>query len=139
MSLQPEQIVHINVVNWFNHEFPELAEDFHHFANERRCSIQQGRTLKRMGVKKGVADFFLALPINRLNKSGLWVELKVGKNKPTKEQISFLDRKKSRGYEATCVWGFDEAKELITYYIMNYNSHRESNIQNNLFNGKPIC
>jgi hypothetical protein len=115
MSLNPEQIDHINVVNWFHYQFPEYADDFHHFANERRCSVQTGRTLKRMGVKKGVFDFFLALPIN--DKSGLWVELKVGNNKPTKEQIEFANRKISRGYQAVFVWGFVAAKEVILVYL----------------------
>jgi hypothetical protein len=115
MSLQPEQIEHINVVNWFNFQFPKLSDDFHHFANERRCSVQQGRTLKRMGVKKGVADFFLALPCGGYH--GLWIELKVGKGKLSPEQIDFLDRKTSRGYMAVPVWGFDAAKEIINTYL----------------------
>ena len=118
MSLQPEQIDHINLVNWFNYQFKELSDDFHHFASERRCSIQEGRTLKRMGVKRGVADFFLAFPIN--GKSGLWIELKVGKNKPTQEQIDFLNRKSMRGYEALIVWGFEAAKEMILVYLRDY-------------------
>lgn len=115
MSLKPEQIAHINVVNWFCHDFPHFADDFHHFANERKCSMNEGRTLKRMGVKKGVADFFLALPIN--GKSGLWIELKVGKGKLSPDQIRFLDRKIARGYEAVAVWGFEAAKAVILAYL----------------------
>lgn len=126
MSLNPEQVDHINIVNWFNYQFPELSDDLHHFANERRCSIQQGRTLKRMGVKKGVADFFLALPQN--GKSGIWLELKVGKNKPTKEQLEFLARKIARGYDASVVWGFDGAKEIILSYLKDYISSSRRNI-----------
>lgn len=125
--MQPEQAEHINVVNWFNYQFPDLQDDFHHFANERRCSIQQGRLLKRMGVKRGVSDFFLAIPLN--NKSGLWLELKVGKNKPTKEQVEFLERKLARGYEAIVAWGFDEAKDRITSYLSEYKSKRSVTVQ----------
>lgn len=115
MSLQPEQVEHINIVNWFNYQFPELADDLHHFANERRCSIQQGRTLKRMGVKKGVSDFFLALP--RQGYHGLWLELKVNKGKLTKEQNAFIDRKNQRNYLALACWGFEAAKEVISTYL----------------------
>lgn len=135
--MQAEKIDHINTVNWFNYNFPELSDDFHHFANERRCSIQEGRTLKRMGVKRGVSDFFLALPLN--GKAGLWIELKVGKNKPTKEQTDFLARKTARGYEATAVWGLESAKEIIKVYLSDYISDRDKNIPKNLFNTKPIC
>lgn len=115
MTLSRETVEHINVVNWFHEEFPEYAEDFHHFANERRCSIQQGRLLKRMGVKKGVADFFLAVPFK--GKAGLWIELKVGKGKLSSEQIRFLERKIIRGYEAIVAWGEDAAKAAIVFYL----------------------
>ncbi len=115
MSLKPEQIDHINTVNWFQHEFPEYAADFHHFANERKCSYNEGRTLKKMGVKKGVADFFLALPCGIYH--GLWIELKVGKGKLSIEQSEFLFRKNQRGYLAIAIWGFDAAKEVILAYL----------------------
>ena len=115
---QQERIDHINTVNWFNHHFPELQEDFHHFANERRCTPIEGRMLKRMGVKRGVADFFLAFPQN--GKAGLWIELKVGTNKPSTEQKEFLARKLHRGYEAVCVWGTQAARDVITKYLQDY-------------------
>jgi hypothetical protein len=129
MPLSPEQAEHINVVTWFHYQFPELADDFHHFANERKCSIQQGRTLKRMGVKKGVADFFLALPLN--GKAGLWIELKVGKNKPTKEQIAFAERKTQRHYAFSFSWGFEQTKEAILSYLLPYRANREGIKLNN--------
>jgi hypothetical protein len=121
---KPEQIDHINTVNWFNHYYPELEDDFHHFANERKiekrggAEFYEGKLLKRMGVKKGVADFFLALPLN--GKAGLWIELKVGRNKPSKEQEAFLQRKALRGYEVACVWGTHAAREVIKAYLKDY-------------------
>lgn len=125
--MQPEQIDHINIVNWFNYQFPELSDDFHHFANERRCSIQQGRLLKRMGVKKGVSDFFLAYPVH--GYAGLWLELKVGKNKPTKEQIAFGERKIKRGYQFAFVWGTENALEMIKRYLKDYIPDRQKIMQ----------
>ena len=119
----PERIDHINTVNWFKHHYPELDDDFHHFANERRCSPQEGRMLKRMGVKRGVYDFYLALPLN--GRAGLWVELKHGKNKPTKEQLEFGERKRQRGYDAVVVWGFDAAREAIKQYLQTYTAGRQ--------------
>jgi hypothetical protein len=115
---QNERIDHINTVNWFKHHYPELDADFHHFANERRCTPQEGRMLKRMGVKRGVPDFFLAIPLN--GKAGLWIELKVGANKPSKEQIEFGERKRQRGYEAVVVWGTEAAREAIKAYLQDY-------------------
>jgi len=118
-----EKSDHINFVNWFNHHFPELSDDLHHFANERQCSPQEGRMLKRMGVKKGVPDFFLALPISKTGKAGLWIELKYGKNKPTKEQIEFGERKIKRNYEFAIVWGKEAAKQIILTYLKDYKSN----------------
>jgi len=130
--LRAEEIDHINLVNWFDENFPELEEDFHHFANERFLIPQKdgshwqaGRKLKRMNVKKGVADFFLAFPVN--DKHGLWIELKVGTNKLSPEQIAFLKRKSKRGYIALAVWGFDAAKQIILTYLTEYSSNRDIN------------
>ena len=137
MPLQPEQIDHINIVNWFNYQYPKLADDFHHFANERKCSVYQGRLFKRMGVKRGVSDFFLAIPNGE--HAGLWVELKVGKGKLSKEQIDFIDRKNARGYHAVAVWGYDAAVDVIKTYMINFKENSLSNDQKNLINSSPCC
>lgn len=137
MSLRPEEVDHINTINWFNFEFPELEDDFHHFANERKCSVMEGRKLKRMGVKKGVLDFHLAIPLNGAH--GLWIELKVGKGKLSPEQIEFIKRKTQRGYIAVAVWGFEAAKETILTYLRDYISNREVNAPKKLYNSMPIC
>jgi len=71
-----------------------------------------------MGVKKGVADFFLAIPMN--GKCGLWIELKVRKNKLTPEQTKFLARKTLRGFDAVCVHGAESAKEIISSYLKDF-------------------
>jgi len=135
--MQAERVDHINTVNWFNFHYPELSDDFHHFANERRCSVQEGRMLKRMGVKKGVADFHLALPCG--GHHGLWIELKVGKGKLTPEQKEFLARKTSRGYIAVAVWGFEAAKEIIKTYLSSSETNCAQIVPKKLCNGRPIC
>lgn len=135
--LTDEQIAHINIVNWFREIYPELSDDFHHFANERKCSAQQGRLLKRMGVMKGVSDFFLAFPID--GYCGLWIELKVNKGTITKEQERFLTRKMKNGYGCAAVWGSEAAKEVIKSYLRNYRTNRVNSELKNMFNNKPIC
>lgn len=137
MALQPEQIDHINIINWFNFEFPLYEEDFHHFANERKCTVMQGRTLKRMGVKKGVLDFFLAIPLGL--QHGLWIELKVGKNQPTKEQLEFAERKIMRGYDVVFCWGFKEAKEYISAYMNSVITTGAKNALKLVYKTGPIC
>jgi hypothetical protein len=113
--MNQEDIVQINVVNWFKHNFPHYKKDIHHFANQRRCSQQQGRLLKRMGVTKGVSDLHLALPKD--DYAGMWLELKADNGKPTKEQLEFIEHKNNRGYYATWVTGENNAKREILNYL----------------------
>ena len=102
-------------MEWFHAQYPGLADDIHHFANERKCTPWFGKHLKEMGVKKGVADIFLAVPNS--GKAGLWIELKVGNGRLTKEQREFLARKTARGYTALAVWGWEAAKEATITYL----------------------
>lgn len=115
MKLGAETILQINLVNWFVHEYPQYADDLYHFANERHCTVQQGRILKRMGVRSGVADLFLSVP--REAYHGAWIELKEGNGKPSKAQQDFLARMTVRGYMAVCVTGLDAAKAAIQTYL----------------------
>lgn len=121
MTYRPEEIEHINLVIWFEHHYPELAPDLHHFANERRCSVLEGRKLKRMGVKRGVFDLFLAFP--HLHYHGLWLELKVNKNTLSPEQKEFMTQKTKRGYFCAAAWGFEQGKEMFLHYLKDYKSN----------------
>ena len=57
-----ETAIHINIVTWFGYNYPKYADDLIHIANERKTSWNQGKILKKMGVKRGVPDLFLAIP-----------------------------------------------------------------------------
>ena len=114
--MKPEQVMQINLVNWFGWAYPDYKEDLHHFANERKCSYNEGRTLKRMSVQAGVLDLFLALP--RQNWGGLWLELKITPNELTKEQKEFMKRKQKNGYVCAAVWDkWEEGKDIIIEYL----------------------
>ncbi len=114
--MNDEEIAQINFINWVNHNLPDVAEDTHHFANQRRCSLFEGKKLKRMGVKRGVPDLFIAVPKN--GKAGLWIELKVGNGKLSKEQKQFLERKTNLGYACAAVWGWEAARDILLTYLI---------------------
>lgn len=114
-KLKPEQQLQIQVHEWFVLRYPNHKEEFHHFANERKCSKIYGFILELMGVKAGVADIFIDVPIKSYR--GLWMELKVGNNKPTDNQKRFLARKALIGYATICVVGFDAARIFIEDYM----------------------
>lgn len=77
--------------------------------------IGTARKLKQEGVKAGVPD--LVLPVSRGGYHGLYIELKVGKNKPTKEQKEWLEALKQEGYYATWCVGSEAAIKIIEEYL----------------------
>jgi hypothetical protein len=73
------------------------------------------KKLKAEGVKSGVSDLFLAYPAG--GYCGLWIEMKVGKNKPTPEQEAWINDMNANGYSAWICYGADEAIEVLTNYV----------------------
>jgi len=71
--------------------------------------------LEAAGVKPGVPDIFL--PVARGNHAGLFVEMKYGSNKPTKEQHKYIDMLQREGYAVEVCYGCEEAIQAITAYL----------------------
>lgn len=76
---------------------------------------ETGSLLKSEGVKAGVSDIMLPHPTAAY--CGLFIEMKFGRNKPTKNQIAFIDAMNKVGYLAKVAYGFDEAKAIIVEYL----------------------
>mgnify|MGYP003137283231 CR=1 FL=1 len=70
---------------------------------------------KKSGYKRGFPDLFIYEPKGKF--SGLAIELKVGYNKATKEQLWWFDKLNERNYYACIAWGLDEALEVINRYL----------------------
>lgn len=75
----------------------------------------EGAKLKGMGVKKGVSDVIICEP--RLQYSGMIIELKVGRNKVSPEQLEFLDNMKARGWRTLISYSLDEVMQEVDQYI----------------------
>lgn len=67
----------------------------------KRFSPQAHRLLAE-GLLPGVSDLFL--PVPRWGFHGLWIEMKVGNNKPTPDQLAFMEAMNRYGYLATACW-----------------------------------
>lgn len=80
----------------------------------RRDRIEAAH-LKRQGVKAGVPDICLAYPAGVYH--GLYIELKVGKNKPSDNQKEWIKNLRAAGYMAVVCYGFEQAKETIEKYL----------------------
>lgn len=79
-----------------------------------RYSPQAAR-LKAEGLRPGVPD--LCLPVARQGYHSLYIELKAGRNRPTQEQIAFLDALACQGHLALVCYGAEQAIEAIKEYL----------------------
>jgi hypothetical protein len=71
--------------------------------------------LKAEGVKAGVLDIHLPAP--RSGFYGLWLEMKAGKNRPTAEQLLWMDYLKSAGYCVRLCYSAKDAQKAIEEYL----------------------
>jgi hypothetical protein len=75
--------------------------------------------LKAEGVKAGVPDIFL--PYATYNGTdgyfGLFIEMKIGKNKPTKEQVDWLGALSSNYYCIAVCYSWEEARDVLINYL----------------------
>jgi len=90
-------------------------------ANGRRYS-RQGVLLKREGLRAGVPDIFLPAPRlsgvrRRTMWHGLFVEMKVGKGKPSEAQLEWMHHLRAQGYACVICYGSQQAIEAITAYL----------------------
>ena len=75
----------------------------------------QRNKAKASGYKRGFPDLFIYEP--RENYYGLAIELKVGYNKPTNEQLAWIEELNERGYKACVCTGIEETLEVINNYL----------------------
>ena len=95
-------------------KYPEL-KFMYHVANEGKRTARYGAELKRMGLKNGVPD--IVLPAPRGDYHGLYIEMKVGQNRPTAAQKEFLEFLKSQNYATSVCYGAEEAINIIKTYL----------------------
>lgn len=98
----------------FEGKTPEITLLFHIPNGGRRDKVTAA-LLKAEGVKAGVPD--LCLPVHRGNYHGLFIELKVGSNKPSALQEIWLKQLSQQGYCTAVCYGWHEAAEVIMKYL----------------------
>ena len=86
-----------------------------HVPNESKRSITYGMQLKRAGMRRGFPDLYI--PVPKGGYHGLFIEMKVGKNKPTEAQKYWLQKLRELGHRTDVCYGFDEAIKVIKNYM----------------------
>ena len=120
-ALRSEDTEQINVIAWADWNaimYPELRW-LHHIPNGGSRNKAEAANLKRQGVKAGVPDLFL--PVARGGYHGLYIELKYGKNKTSKNQDKWLSALSKQGYCSMVCYGWVEAKKAICEYLKGEN------------------
>lgn len=97
--------------------------------NEGKRSPKAGNKFKKLGLKPGVSDLFLALP--RSGCHGLWIEMKKQRQHfrgiaeqaaaVTESQRDWINRMNRTGYDAYVCYGADEAIRTIKNYLEGKN------------------
>lgn len=114
---QLEESEQIAIMQWAElarGKYPALKW-LHHIPNGGQRSKATAARLKAAGVKSGVPDLCLPYPCGDYH--GLYIELKVGRNKPSANQNAWLDYLDGAGYCVRVCWGADEAIGEITRYL----------------------
>ena len=122
LSLKPEQITQINILNWLSKFNPLARKLIIKIGNEGKHTISGHRVNSRMGLHKAASD--LLLPMKNKNYCGLFIEIKKdgwecsGKKeaKHVNEQLEFIELMKGQGYWGEMIVGFDNG----VYCIKNY-------------------
>lgn len=102
-------------VRWFRKEYPHLL--IFHVPNGGSRNIIEAKRLKDIGVVAGIPD--LIIPIGSCCGSfhSLYVELKVGNNKPTKKQADIHNILASHDNIVQVCSSFEDFKDIIKKYL----------------------
>lgn len=114
MNEAQEQRFLFQWANLAKQKYPELKL-MHHIPNGGKRDVKTAINLKHEGVKAGVPD--ICLPVARGKFHGLYIELKVGKNKPTPKQLEWIYALEQEGYAVKVCYGWLEARETIENYL----------------------
>lgn len=104
-----EDDLQIAVMDYLRLQYPKAFAM--HVGNGGKRNIREAARLKRMGVTKGVSDILI------LHGNNAALELKIKPNKPTPEQLRFLEKVKELGWSTSVCYDFDSAKEFIDKFF----------------------
>ncbi len=116
LKVPTEEQEHLAFMDWVNLN-PAIRDVLIHIPNGGSRHPLEAKKLKRMGVKRGVSDFFL--PVPRMKYHGLWIELKRKVKAPvlTRWQIEWILQMRENGYVADVARGCEEAINMTKDYF----------------------
>jgi len=113
-----EEDEQIALFRWAAYESAAIQELklMYHIPNGGKRNKVVAAKFKRMGVKAGVPDIFLAAPKGGYH--GLYIELKRTKGGSTSDnQDDWIDALREQGYRVDVCKGWEKARESILDYL----------------------
>jgi hypothetical protein len=104
-----------NCVHWFDLQYARFIYLMFHIANGGKRDAKEAMKFKRMGVRRGVADLFLSIPNSEYH--GLYLELKVGDNTQTENQIMFMRWAQSMKYNYIVIRTIEQFIDAIQEHM----------------------
>ncbi len=117
LKMKGEDLEQATLIQWCNLQSCKYSELKLIFAipNGGYRNKAEARKLKATGTKSGVPDLFL--PVPRSPKHGLFIEMKVGRNKCTDNQKKWIRKLLEQGYEVKVCYSCEEAIQVIKKYL----------------------
>lgn len=117
LKMKGEDLEQATLIQWCNLQSCKYSELKLIFAipNGGYRNKAEARKLKATGTKSGVPDLFL--PVPRSPKHGLFIEMKVGRNKCTDNQKKWIRKLLEQGYEVKVCYSCEEAIQVIKRYL----------------------
>jgi len=123
MSEHTEQVAVFEWAALMSNRYPALQLLFA-IPNAGKRSYGAAAWMKQEGLKRGVPDLFLPTIGDEFGEyedyyhaNGLFIEMKYGKNKPTEEQLWWIEALREEGYWAEACYSADEAIAVIKEYL----------------------
>jgi hypothetical protein len=105
----------VNWAKWQRFNGQPIIDDLHAIPNGGARHPAVAGKLKAEGVKRGIPDLMLTIPVPPYH--GLFIEMKARGGRLTEEQREQIARLQARGYHAVCCVGFDDARIAIERYL----------------------
>lgn len=102
-------------VKYFRYRYPKHSKLLFAVPNGGSRNPIEAKNLKVQGVVPGVADLLLLIPKHSF--SALCIEMKVGRNKQTENQIKWAADATKAGNLYRVVTSFDQFRELVDWYM----------------------
>lgn len=104
---------------WFDMKYPLITQLFFMVKNDGRKSKWQGQKDKDRGLRAGVPDMILSIPMGGYH--GLYIEYKKPKGGvQSPDQKCFEDIAKQHGYRYEIIKTKQDFEQLITTYLHGY-------------------